>query len=125
MFDKEITILIVEDEPAVAALIKFTLQAAGWRTHVVDSVAAANDWLTTRIPHLVLLDYMLTDGTGLLLLSQIRSMSHAACLPIMMLTARSIPEDKRACMAAGANDYMTKPFSPTELNARVKALLAQ
>lgn len=123
MFNSETTILIIEDEPAVAELITFTLQAAGWKSHVAGSVAAAGGWLADQTPHLVLLDYMLPDGTGLHFLSQIRSGWHASRLPIMMLTARSIQEDKLACLAAGANDYMTKPFSPRDLTARVKALL--
>lgn len=107
----------------MAALILFTLEAAGWKGHVADSVAAAKDWLANKTPHLVLLDYMLPDGTGLCFLSDIRSKWDAFRFPVMMLTARSIQEDRTACIAAGANDYMTKPFSPGELSARVCALL--
>lgn len=124
MVKEETTILVVEDEPAVAALIVFTLEAAGWTGYVADRVAAASDWLENKTPHLVLLDYMLPDGTGLRFLSDIRNKRDIFRFPVMMLTARSIQEDKLACIAAGANDYMTKPFSPGELRARVCALLA-
>lgn len=124
MMKEETTILVVEDEPAVAALIIYTLEAAGWKGYVAGSVAAANDWLAMKTPHLVLLDYMLPDGTGLDFLSDIRSKQGRFRFPVIMLTARSILEDKLACFAAGANDYVTKPFSPSDLSARVQTLLA-
>ena len=117
---EDASILVVEDDPAVAALITFTLQLAGWKYHVENSLSAAANWLSLRSPRLILLDYMLPDGTGLWFLSQIRNDSRFPHLPVIMLTARSIQEDKRACFDAGADDYVTKPFSPNELKLRVK-----
>ena len=117
------TILVVEDEPAIATLIAFTLQAAGWNTHVAATVSAAITWMEERTPQLVLLDYMLPDMTGLYLLTRIRHTCSMHSVPVIMLTARSIQEDRHACLAAGANDYITKPFSPIDLNMRVRTYL--
>ncbi|MFC3108922.1 response regulator [Undibacterium arcticum] len=116
-------ILIVEDEPAIAELVTFTLREAGWATYPVSSVADAWDFLQRRTPHLILLDWMLPDQTGLRLLSRIRSDRQFNEIPVIMLTAKSMEEDKIAGLDQGADDYVTKPFSPRELTARIKALL--
>jgi two-component system phosphate regulon response regulator PhoB len=117
------TILIVEDEPAIAELVAFTLREAGWAIHLVSSVADAWDFLQRRTPHLILLDWMLPDQSGLRLLSRIRSDRQFNEIPVIMLTAKSMEEDKIAGLDHGADDYVTKPFSPRELTARIKALL--
>lgn len=117
------TILIVEDEPSIIALITFGLKEAGWDSAAVQSAAEAWDFLQNRMPQLMLLDWMLPDQTGLRLLSRIRSDRQFNDLPIIMLTAKSMEEDKVAGLDKGADDYITKPFSPRELNARIKALL--
>ena len=117
------TILIVEDEPAIAEPVAFTLREAGWAIHLVSSVADAWDFLQRRTPHLILLDWMLPDQTGLRLLSRIRSDRQFNEIPVIMLTAKSMEEDKIAGLNNGADDYVTKPFSPRELTARIKALL--
>lgn len=117
------TILIVEDEPAIVELLNFTLHAAGWETSVVHTTADAWEFITQRLPHLVLLDWMLPDQSGLRLLSKIRADRQFSSLPVIMLTAKSMEEDKIAGLNYGADDYVTKPFSPRELTARIKTIL--
>ena len=116
-------ILLVEDEPAIAELVRFTLTESGWSTVTASTAAEAWEFLQNRMPQLILLDWMLPDQTGLRLLSKIRSDRHFNELPVIMLTAKSMEEDKIAGLDNGADDYVTKPFSPRELTARVKALL--
>ena len=117
------TILVVEDEPSIVELVTFTLQGAGWNTFSVNTVGEAWDFIQRRTPHLVLLDWMLPDQSGLRLLSKLRSDRQLQGVPVIMLTAKSMEEDKIAGLDNGADDYITKPFSPRELTARIKALL--
>jgi two-component system, OmpR family, phosphate regulon response regulator PhoB len=117
------TILIVEDEPSIAELIAYTLKEAGWSSFVVNNTAAAWEFVQRRAPQLVLLDWMLPDRSGLHLLSRIRGDRQLQQLSVIMLTAKSMEEDKIAGLDNGADDYITKPFSPRELTARIKALL--
>ncbi|HZW12322.1 MAG TPA: response regulator [Noviherbaspirillum sp.] len=117
------TILIVEDEPSIVELVTFTLKEAGWNTYAVSSASEAWEFMQRRTPHLVLLDWMLPDQTGLRLLSRIRGDRQLQALPVIMLTAKSMEEDKIAGLDTGADDYITKPFSPRELTSRIKALL--
>ncbi|MES2073054.1 MAG: phosphate regulon transcriptional regulator PhoB [Pseudomonadota bacterium] len=117
------TILIVEDEPAIVELVTFSLRAAGWNTFAVNNTAEAWDFIQRRTPQLILLDWMLPDQSGLRLLSKIRSDRQLNEMPVIMLTAKSMEEDKIAGLDHGADDYVTKPFSPRELTARIKALL--
>jgi two-component system phosphate regulon response regulator PhoB len=117
------TILVVEDEPAIVELVCFTLRGAGWNPVAVHNVNDAWEYIQRRTPHLILLDWMLPDQTGLRLLSRIRSDRQFNELPVIMLTAKSMEEDKIAGLDNGADDYVTKPFSPRELTARINALL--
>lgn len=117
------TILIVEDEPSIVELVAFTLREAGWNTQAVSTAAEAWESIQRRTPHLILLDWMLPDQTGLRLLSRIRTDRQLHEIPVIMLTAKSMDEDKIAGLDNGADDYVTKPFSPRELTARIKALL--
>ncbi|RZI43006.1 phosphate regulon transcriptional regulatory protein PhoB [Herbaspirillum sp. HC18] len=117
------TILIVEDEPSIVELVTFTLKEAGWNTFAASSATEAWEFIQRRTPHLVLLDWMLPDQSGLRLLSRIRSDRQLNEIPVIMLTAKSMEEDKIAGLDNGADDYITKPFSPRELTARIKALL--
>lgn len=119
----KISILVVEDEPAIAELVIFTLRAAGWSPVVVRSVADAWEFLQKNTPQLILLDWMLPDQSGLRLLSRVRAERQWNNLPIIMLTAKSMEEDKIAGLDHGADDYITKPFSPRELTARINAML--
>ena len=117
------TVLIVEDEPAIIELVTFSLREAGWNVCSVQNCAAAWEFIQNRTPQLVLLDWMLPDQTGLRLLSRIRSDRDFKDIPVIMLTAKSMEEDKLAGLDTGADDYVTKPFSPKELLARARALL--
>jgi two-component system phosphate regulon response regulator PhoB len=117
------TILIVEDEPAISELVSFTLRAAGWDTFAAGTTAEAWEYLQRRTPQLIILDWMLPDQSGLRLLSKIRGDRNFNEMPVIMLTAKSMEEDKIAGLDHGADDYMTKPFSPRELTARIKAML--
>jgi two-component system phosphate regulon response regulator PhoB len=117
------TILIVEDERPIIELVTFTLKEAGWNVVAVQNAADAWNFLQQRLPQLILLDWMLPDQSGLRLLSRIRSDRQFNELPIIMLTAKSMEEDKIAGLDNGADDYVTKPFSPRELTARINALL--
>ncbi|HEU4852459.1 MAG TPA: response regulator [Telluria sp.] len=116
-------ILVVEDEPAIVELVTFSLRDAGWDVQAVSTVGAAWDAITQRVPDLVLLDWMLPDQSGLRLLGRIRADRQFARIPVIMLTAKSMEEDKISGLDAGADDYVTKPFSPRELLSRAKALL--
>ncbi|CAL61291.1 Phosphate regulon transcriptional regulatory protein PhoB [Herminiimonas arsenicoxydans] len=117
------TILIVEDEPPIIELVTFTLKGAGWNVTAVQTAGEAWDFIQQRLPQLILLDWMLPDQSGLRLLSRIRADRQFNELPIIMLTAKSMEEDKIAGLDNGADDYVTKPFSPRELTARINALL--
>ena len=116
-------ILIVEDEPAIIELVTFSLRETGWNVRSVQNVADAWEAISQRVPHLILLDWMLPDQTGLRLLARIRADANFRDIPVIMLTAKSMEEDKIAGLNNGADDYVTKPFSPRELLARAKALL--
>lgn len=116
-------ILIVEDEPAITELIVFTLKGAGWDTLTAANAEQAWAHLQQRLPQMLLLDWMLPRESGLELLRRLRKDRQFAPLPVIMLTAKSMEEDKVAGLNHGADDYITKPFSPRELTARVNALL--
>ena len=117
------TILIVEDEPSIVELLSYTLRAGAWNPTAVHTAADAWDALHQRLPQLILLDWMLPDQTGLRLLARIRADRQFNDLPVIMLTAKSMEEDKIAGLDHGADDYITKPFSPRDLTARINALL--
>jgi len=117
------TVLIVEDEPAIIELVTFSLRETGWNVCSAQNAADAWDFIMQRMPHLILLDWMLPDQTGLRLLARIRANRNFQDIPVIMLTAKTMEEDKIAGLNTGADDYVTKPFSPRELLARSKALL--
>ncbi|MGZ3183877.1 MAG: response regulator [Telluria sp.] len=117
------SILIVEDEPAIIELVSYSLRETGWNVRSVQSAGEAWSAISARKPDLVLLDWMLPDQSGLRLLSRIRGDRQFQGIPVIMLTAKSMEEDKIAGLNTGADDYVTKPFSPRELLARARALL--
>lgn len=123
MTKQALRLLIVEDEVAIAELLKFTLQGAGYDVVHARDIAHANRLIAERLPQMVLLDWMLPDGSGVTLLRQWRKDARTANLPVIMLTAKGQEEDKVTGLVEGADDYVTKPFSPRELLARIQALL--
>ena len=117
------TVLVVEDEPAIVELVSYSLREAGWTIRSVGTTAAAWDSIAHGKPDLLLLDWMLPDQSGLRLLARLRADRDFQDIPVIMLTAKSMEEDKLAGLNTGADDYVTKPFSPRELLARSRALL--
>jgi len=116
-------ILIVEDEPAIQELLAFNITQAGFRALRAEDAESA--WLQIRqdLPDLILLDWMLPNTSGPLLARQFRSEARTSNIPIIMLTARGEEHDKILGLESGADDYITKPFSPRELMARIRAML--
>ena len=116
-------ILIVEDEPAIAELIAIHLRHAGLVPALAASAEQAQRAVDAELPDLVLLDWMLPGQSGLALARQWRATERTRALPIILLTARGQEADKIAGLDAGADDYLSKPFSTNELMARIRAVL--
>lgn len=116
-------ILVVEDESAIAELISINLRHAGFEVTLAASADQAQYEVDRVLPDLVVLDWMLPGQSGLALARQWRSASRTKELPIIMLTARAEETDKVSGLDAGADDYLTKPFSTNELLARIRAVL--
>ena len=116
-------VLIVEDEPAVQDLLKASLSRGGFRVTSVQDAAAARAAIRDALPDIVILDWMMPGETGISLAQALRNDRRTRDLPIIMLTARAAESDKISGLDTGADDYITKPFSPRELVARVNALL--
>ncbi|WP_156860826.1 phosphate regulon transcriptional regulator PhoB [Casimicrobium huifangae] len=117
------SILIVEDEPAIAELVSLHCRHAGYTVKVAHAVLDARDIVDETLPDLVVLDWMLPDKSGIDFARELRRDERTRDLPILMLTARAAEDDKVRGLEVGADDYVTKPFSPKELVARIKALL--
>ena len=117
------TILIVEDEPAIAELITLTLRRSGHQTVHAESVERAIALVDQAMPDLALIDWMLPGASGVELVKKLRGDKRTKTIPIIMLTAKSEEADKLMGLETGADDYVTKPFSPKELVARIKAVL--
>ena len=116
-------VLVVEDEPSIAELIAVNLRHNGFSPVVVFDGAAAQREVDAVLPDLILLDWMLPGESGASLARQWRKNERTKTVPIIMLTARSDESDKVQGLDAGADDYITKPFSTQELLARIRALL--
>ncbi len=116
-------ILVVEDEPAILELLEVNLTDAGYRVVTATDAEAAQRELRETLPDLVLLDWMLPGQSGLALARVLRADPRTRELPIIMVTARGEEADKIAGLEAWVDDYVTKPFSPRELKARIKAVL--
>ena len=116
-------VLVVEDEAAIAELIALNLHHAGYEVTVAATAEQAQAAIDGVLPDLVLLDWMLPGQSGLALARRWRSEARTRELPIIMLTARAAESDKISGLDAGADDYLTKPFSTNELMARIRAVL--
>ena len=116
-------VLIIEDEKAVREMLCFTLKNNGFAIFEAEDSDSAFDTLKKNDINLILLDWMLPGKQGIEISSIIRSSSEIKDIPIIMLTAKSDESDKVLGLESGADDYITKPFSPKELVARIKALL--
>jgi two-component system, OmpR family, phosphate regulon response regulator PhoB len=116
-------ILVVEDESAIQELIGFNLEQAGQRYLRADTAEQALEMIQGELPDLILLDWMLPGQSGIEFARRLRGDARTKKLPIIMLTARAEEEDKLRGLETGADDYITKPFSVKELQARIKAVL--
>ena len=123
IYPMQSTILVVEDEPAIAELLSVNLGFAGHKVMIAGDAEAAMAMIATELPDLVLLDWMLPGMTGVRLAKKLRSEDRTRDVPIIMLTARTDETDKVEGLETGADDYITKPFSPKELMARIKAVM--
>ena len=117
------TILIVEDEPDIQELIAYNGERAGHEVVRADTAEQALERIRDALPHLVLIDWMLPGMSGVDLARSLRGNKRTETIPLIMVTARGAEQDKLTGLDVGADDYMTKPFSPAELNARIKAVL--
>lgn len=116
-------ILVVEDEPDIRELLTFTISRAGFDVIAAESAEQALQKIDKGLPELILIDWMLPGMDGVELAKRMRQDELTADIPIIMLTARGEEGDKLKSFDVGVDDYVTKPFSPRELLARIKALL--
>ena len=116
-------ILIVGDEPSIAELIAVNLSHAGFLPVRAFQTEQASQLMKEVLPDLVVLDWMLPGKSGVQFAKELRANERTKDIPIILLTARSEEMDKIAGLEAGADDYLTKPFSPKELVARIRAVL--
>jgi len=119
------TILVVEDDHHVAELVKFRLQREGYEVrHAADGEQALRELDHPALPDLVIMDVMLPYHSGHELLAEMRRRPAWGQVPVIMLTGRSQEEDVVQCLKLGANDFLSKPFRPAELMARIQKLLS-
>ena len=116
-------ILVVEDEQAIRDMVGFALSRAGFELVEAEDAREAQERLDDGLPDLVLLDWMLPGMSGIDLARRLKRDEYTREVPIIMLTARGEEDDRVGGLEAGADDYVTKPFSPRELVARIKAVL--
>ncbi len=116
-------LLIVEDEVAIRDMLRGALQMAGFHCAEAGDIHKAHVMVLDEKPDLILLDWMLPDGNGLELIRRLKRESATEQIPVIMLTARNEEDSKVRGLEVGADDYVTKPFSPRELIARINALL--
>ena len=117
------TIMLVEDEAPIREMLKIVLEQAGFSVNEAEDFDIALEKMVEPYPDLVLLDWMLPGGSGVQLARKLKEHEFTRDIPIIMLTARGEEEDKVRGLEAGADDYITKPFSPKELVARIKAVM--
>ncbi|HYD27377.1 phosphate regulon transcriptional regulator PhoB [Brevundimonas sp.] len=116
-------VLVMEDEDALATLVQYNLEKEGYRVVVASDGEEGMLQIEERMPDLVLLDWMLPKLSGIEVCRRIRGKAETRNLPVIMVTARAEETDRVRGLDTGADDYMTKPFSMVELNARIRAVL--
>jgi two-component system, OmpR family, phosphate regulon response regulator PhoB len=117
------TVLVVEDEPQIQELVAVNLEHIGHKVLRAASAEEAEAAIRRALPDVLVLDWMLPGESGVAFARRLRADERTRELPILMLTARAMEQDKISGLEAGADDYLTKPFSPKELAARIKAVL--
>jgi two-component system phosphate regulon response regulator PhoB len=123
MFRVSKRILVVEDELAIREMLCFALEQNGFDIIEAGNYEEAIEQLVEPYPNLILLDWMFPGGGGIKYIKYLKSQPHSAAIPVVMLTARGEEEDKIKGLEVGADDYITKPFSPKELIARLNAVM--
>ncbi len=116
-------ILVVEDETPIREMITFVLEQNGFNSVEAVDIKEAKEKIIEPYPDLILLDWMLPGGSGVNLAKELKQGEYSRNIPIIMLTARADEDDKVKGLDAGVDDYVTKPFSPKELIARIKAVI--
>jgi two-component system phosphate regulon response regulator PhoB len=116
-------ILLVEDEPGIQELLKLNLSQAGHQVTAAEDAEGALQYLKSTLPDVILLDWMLPGMSGIDLCRRLRADKRYQPVPIIMLTARGEEQDRVSGLDSGADDYITKPFSPRELVSRIRAVL--
>ena len=116
-------ILLVEDEAPIREMLEFVLEQSGFETIQAEDYKVALDMVKEPYPDLILMDWMLPGGSGVQLAKRLKQHEFTRDIPIIMLTARGEEEDKVRGLDSGVDDYITKPFSPNELVARIKAVM--
>src|SRR5690554_56954 len=115
-------IMIVEDEAPIREMLSFVMEQHGYQVIEAGDYQSALDKIVEPFPDMILLDWMIPGGTGIQLAKKLKSDDFTRSIPIIMLTARGEEEDKVRGLEVGADDYITKPFSPKELMARIRAV---
>jgi two-component system phosphate regulon response regulator PhoB len=116
-------VLLVEDEAAIREMVGFALRRAGFEMAEAADGRAAQARLGEQVPDVILMDWMLPDISGIELVRRLKRDEFTRDIPVIVLTARSAEDDKIHGLDSGADDYVTKPFSPRELVARIRAVL--
>lgn len=125
MSDTTAKILVAEDDPDIRDLVVFRLERSGWTVVEAADGQQAIDMARSDRPDVAVVDWMMPIKSGIEVISELRGDPNLASIPILMLSARAQEPDIVQGFTAGANDYLTKPFSPQELHLRVQALLAR
>jgi len=118
------SVLLIEDEPNIIEAISFILSRDGWTVHSHSNGADAAGEVLRRMPDVVVLDVMLPGKTGFEVLQEIRGHKESATIPVLMLTARGQTKDREKAEGFGANMYMTKPFSNSEVLENIRSLVS-
>lgn len=123
MKEKKVRVLVVDDEPAIREMIRFALNKSGMKVWCAESGREAIDKINEKKPDILLLDWMMPNLSGTQLTRHLRKNPLTSNIPIIMLTARVSEDDKVSGLNSGVDDYITKPFSPRELVARIHAVI--
>ena len=118
-----ISVLLVEDDAAIRDMITFSLRQVGFTCEASKDAESGLEWLKNQQPDMILLDWMLPGIDGIEFIRRLRANEFLASIPVIMLTAKGESEDMVKGLSVGADDYINKPFSPSELIARIKAVL--
>ena len=123
--DSPRTVLVVDDEPYIGRIIQLKLESGPYRVELVEDGRSALDRLQSEDPvHLILLDIMMPHISGLDVLAELRQIPHRRSTPVIMLTAKGHETDREQAAVLGATDFLTKPFSPKKLLARIDEIFA-